>query len=146
MKITIINKQSSLKIFKTDISNKVKKILQKENILTDEVIINFVDTSEIIRLHKVFFNDPSSTDCISFPIDSYNEAKIGYSILGEVFICTDTAIEYAQENNISVNDELMLYLVHCILHLIGYDDKEKEDIEKMRKKEKEILNFLRENE
>jgi len=143
MKITIYTRQSSLKINKKDISKKSKLLLIKENIDTDELVIYFVNTEEIIDLHKKYFDDPTTTDCISFPIDSPGEEKFGPTILGEIFICVDTAIEYSKKNSIKVEDEIDLYLIHGILHLIGYDDIEKEDRQIMRKKESESIEYLK---
>ena len=49
----------------------------------------------------------------------------------------DNAIEYGTE----FKDELNRVIVHGILHLIGYDDHNEEDIEMMRKKENYYLSL-----
>ena len=143
MKITIFDEQSSYKISKKTIQFLVKKLLEKENINTDEVILHFVNKDKIKELHLRFFSDPSETDCISLPIDSPFEKKIGHMILGEVFVCTDVAEEYAKENNVNTEEELFLYIIHGILHLIGYDDIDENDNKIMRKKELECQNYLK---
>ena len=141
-KITIYNTQKSLKLSKNRIKEVVRAIFESENITCDEIVLNFVDKRTISNLHKKYFDDPSPTDCISFPIDSPNEE--GHVVLGEVFICPKTAIEYAENKNLNFYDETTLYIVHSILHLIGYNDITKKDKTIMRKKEKSIMNILKE--
>jgi probable rRNA maturation factor len=141
MKIIIIDEQSSIKIDKKIIKLQVKTILEKEDIRTDEVILNFVNTKKIKELHLKYFNDEKSTDCISFPIDRPSE-KTSYHILGEVFVCTDTAKSYSKKHKIDIKKELALYIIHTLLHLIGFDDINESDIKIMRKKEKYYLSLF----
>jgi probable rRNA maturation factor len=144
MKVTIINEQKSLRIVNKKFEKYVKTILKEEKVVTDEVILHFVDANKIKDLHFQYFKDSSITDCISFSIDRPNKKKIGYNILGEAFICTDAAISYSKEHKVDSYDELILYVIHSILHLIGYDDINKKDIEIMRKKENYYLSLFKE--
>ena len=41
-----------------------------------------------------------------------------------------------------LEEEIGLYVIHGILHLLGFDDRTSKDAQKMRKKEKELLEFL----
>ena len=104
-----------------------------------EVTLHFVDESQICRLHKQFFNDPSPTDCITLPIDPPGRSC---DMLGEVFICPQTAIKYAQKQNADPYQELTLYIVHGLLHLLGYKDIEQPDQDKMRAAEKKCMDLL----
>ena len=141
-KIIINNLPKKIKISKNFIRDYIKLILDNEKVITNEVIVNFVSKKAIKDLHKIFFNDPTSTDCISFPIDKPYEKKF-YHLLGEVFVCTQEAIEYAKRENADPKKELLLYVTHTILHLIGYDDINKKDISIMRKKEKFYMDKLK---
>lgn len=124
----------------------VKHVLTTEGVETDEITIYFVTSPEICRLHAVFFRDPSPTDCISFPIDGAHSTHDGYHVLGEVFICPHTAIKYLTTQTEEVTSdpyqETTLYLVHGLLHLIGYDDIEDKDCLKMRAAEKKHMEGL----
>jgi len=119
----------------------VKALLSYLNVDCYEVIFHFVNEPEICELHEEFFDDPSTTDCISFPID--DEKTVENRILGEVFVCTDTAIKYAKEHNLDPYEEAYLYIVHGILHLIGFDDIKENDRIIMKKKEKQCMDFLK---
>ncbi|NGX56111.1 MAG: Endoribonuclease YbeY [Candidatus Anoxychlamydiales bacterium] len=143
MKIIIVNEQSDLEIDENLIKNQVEKILEKENIKTDELILYFVNEKTIKDLHNKFFNDPSLTDCISLPIDSIT-SKESHHILGEVFICPSVAVKYAKKNKLDPHFENTYYIIHSLLHLMGYDDIDKNDRVIMKKKEKEIIEHLKE--
>lgn len=145
MNIQVYNHQQDVKISPEAVSAIVKEVLNKENKKCDEVAIHFVETSKICELHSEFFNDPSPTDCISFPIDEAGCA--GYCVLGEVFVCPKTAIEYASLHNIPVYQEITLYIVHGLLHLLGYDDigdrePEMRNAEKLHMKNLEMHNMI----
>ena len=49
------------------------------------------------------------------------------------------AAKLAQKRGYSIEGEVALYLVHGLLHLIGYDDKQKRDAKKMHQREGELL-------
>ncbi len=143
MKVTIIDEQSSLEISQKLIKKQSKAILDKEKIKTDELILHFVEEKIIKKLHLKFFNNPNPTDCITQPIDRPSNKKSGYHILGEAFICTSIAKKNAKDFKTSPYYELTLYIIHTILHLIGYDDINKETIKIMRKKENFYINLFK---
>ena len=58
---------------------------------------------------------------------------------GEVIVSTEMAVQMATEYHWSPRDELVLYLVHGVLHLIGYDDQNDEDKRRMRTRERAAL-------
>lgn len=135
----VFNQQKDLLVSHASVKSVIQYVLEAEKRHTDEVAVYFVTTDEICKLHADFFNDPSTTDCISFPMD--NEEDCGYHVLGEVFICPKTAIDYVAKEGDPYR-ELTLYLVHGLLHLLGYDDIEENDREQMRAAEKRIMDPL----
>jgi probable rRNA maturation factor len=106
----------------------------------DEASIHFVDTEAICALHAQFFNDPSTTDCISFPMDAADEP--GFRVMGEVFVCPETARDYIKIHGGDIYREITLYVVHGLLHLIGYDDIEEQDRTSMRHEEAKYLEHV----
>jgi probable rRNA maturation factor len=125
----------------------VSLVLQDLNVCSDEVILHFVTKRAIQKKHKDFFNDPTPTDCISFPIDppllstpeSSQTRNKGYHVLGEIFICPKVALEYAKEHPIDPSEELARYIIHGLLHLVGYDDIKKAERLRMRRMENRLL-------
>lgn len=132
MKILQYNTQADLYIDKKKVKAIVEEVFLFKNISSTELIVHFVTQEEISKIHKDFFNDPTPTDCITFPIGENG-------LLGEVFISPHAAIAYSPEDPYR---ETTLYLIHTILHLIGYDDIKPEDESKMRKAENEIMDHL----
>lgn len=131
MIINVINEQNVVPVSTEAVQKIVYQVLKEENQSCDEASIFFVETNVICQLHDEFFDDPSPTDCISFPID--DEENFGYRLLGEIFVCPETALQYSKDNpGVDVGEETTLYIVHGLLHLLGYDDIEEEDIVSMR--------------
>lgn len=58
---------------------------------------------------------------------------------GEIIICPHVARINAKAQQSSTEKELILYVIHGILHLAGYDDHKPKDILQMRRMEKELL-------
>lgn len=135
MNVYVENRQTVLPISSEAVTLLVKAVLAFEKQRCDEVGVHFVETQEICDLHRQYFNDPSPTDCISFPIDGISDNVIGYRVLGDVFVCPQVAKEYAAANCGDTYQELTLYVVHGLLHLMGYDDIEDKDRLLMRKGE-----------
>lgn len=114
-------------------------MLKDLKIATDEVSFYFVSETAICKLHQDFFNDPSSTDCITLPIDSTEKKEGDYHVLGEAFICPKTAIVYAKKHQIDPYEEVYRYVIHCLLHLIGYTDTSRKERARMKRKESACL-------
>ena len=140
MKITVINEQDALIICSKQVEQIVEHVLKYENCQCDEVIIHFVNDQTICQLHLQYFDDDSLTDCITFPIDEEEDSY--YRLLGEVLICPYTAILYAEKNQKDPYLETTLYLIHGLLHLLGYDDIENIERKKMRQAEKRNMKNL----
>lgn len=142
MLVHVSNRQKDLPLTheKSKIESLVKAVLNYNGESCDEVAIHFVTAPTICKMHKKFFHDPAITDCISFPMDRAREANFRY--LGDVFVCPKQAILYAEENGLDPYREITLYIVHGLLHLLGYDDIAERDAKIMRQKEKACLNHI----
>ena len=116
-------------------------LLNHLDISTDEVILHFVSKAMMGKIHDTFFSDPSPTDCMSFPMDPpETKPSAGkHRILGEVFVCPKVALEYAKEQKLDPHKETTLYIIHGILHLIGYDDLTPSDRRQMHRMEQKCL-------
>lgn len=137
MKVVCYNNQRNLPIDRRSLQTLVEIVLLCEGHSCSQVIVHFVTKKKIQKLHRDYFDDPTSTDVISFPIDPHNSCSP--SILGEIFVCPRTAIEYADEKGKDPYLECALYVIHGILHCLGYDDIDPKDRAKMRCAEKRSL-------
>ena len=137
----IFNNQKDLSFSDESVKEIASEVIALEGVAFDEAAVHFVDESTICALHKRYFDDSSPTDCISFPMD--NAAEEGYKVLGEIFVCPKAALTYAAEHKNSPYDETTLYVVHGLLHLMGYDDMNEADRAKMRKAEDRHMENLK---
>lgn len=143
MIVNVIDQQLALKISVVQVQQMVQQVILEEGQTCDEVNIYFVDTPTICQLHEQFFQDSSPTDCISFPLDEDDDEKSPYRILGEVFICPATAVKYAEQHQMNSYEETTLYIVHGLLHLMGYDDLTDDDRYLMRQAEEHHIRQLK---
>lgn len=142
MEIHVFDDQEDLKIIPEQVMELAREVILFEGQTCDEASIHFVDTLIMCEMHKLYFNDPTTTDCISFPLDS--GAKGQFKILGDVFVCPKTAQDYVAIHPIEVYEEVTLYVIHGLLHLMGYDDIEEEDEKKMRAAESRHMHNIKE--
>ena len=141
MFVQFTSSQNIIDVDPTQIETIVARILEEKQVTCDEVSIHFSSITEITEMHGEFFDDPTPTDCITFPIDDADEEEF-YKILGEVFVCPEVALNYSQENAVAFEEELTLYIVHGLLHLLGYGDIEESDRVEMRKQEALLMRIL----
>ncbi len=137
MKITVKNLQNKLLISPVKIKKLILNILKGEGIKESGYInICFADDPLIKKFNLKFLKTNSSTDVLAFNLNNNLENKI---LLADIMISTDTAIKNSRKFNTKPEYELMLYVTHGILHILGYDDRDKTQRKQMRKKEIEYV-------
>jgi probable rRNA maturation factor len=87
-----------------------------------------------INLNYLAENRP--TDCITFDITSSEDKE---NIFADIVISTDTAISNSKIFKTTPLNEIYLYVIHSVLHLLGYDDKTKKQKRIMENKTDVIL-------
>lgn len=114
----------------------IEEILADHNVKSSEISVAVVDDPAIRELNKRYLQHDYETDVISFVLDWDHDRE---HLIGQLIVSTDTAIREGQQVGNSMQDELLLYVVHGTLHLVGYDDKSEVDAVEMRKAECEYL-------
>jgi probable rRNA maturation factor len=132
--ITITNAQSRLPVDRRRLRKAVRMILQDASVQRAKIGLAVVDDPAIAELHQRFLDDADPTDVLSFTL----EQSSGY-LEGEIVVSADTARSSAKRYKWPAEDELLLYVIHGALHLVGYDDTAQKKRIKMREKEKEYL-------
>ena len=89
--------------------------------LTGIVTVKLGDEEESRELNNTYRKKDYPTDVLSFPL---NEKLPGGFYIGDIFICHPIAVKQAEENGVSIEEELLTLMVHGILHLAGYDHEE----------------------
>lgn len=90
-------------------------------------------------LNKKYLRHDYTTDVLTF---DWKQQDSGFIIDGEIVISAQAAKRNALDYQASVHDEILLYMIHGILHLRGFDDHRPKDIKKMRAKEDELMGLL----
>ncbi|MBU1912201.1 MAG: rRNA maturation RNase YbeY [Candidatus Omnitrophica bacterium] len=140
MKLDIQNLQSIAKIDKDKIKNCADRVLNAMGENEAELSLVLVNDMYIRNLNWKYRRKDSATDVLAFPMrDSRGLSGV---ILGDVVISVETAAKEAKKRKKDLQDELDLYFVHGILHLLGYDDEKPRARKKMKDKEKELMENL----
>jgi probable rRNA maturation factor len=95
--------------------------------------IVLVNDAAIARLNAQYHATSGPTDVLSF---DYGEGQ------GELIISVECAIRQARCFRTTPTRELILYVVHGILHLHGYDDQTRNDQRRMRAAERRLMSRL----
>ncbi|MFO7852516.1 MAG: rRNA maturation RNase YbeY [Bacteroidota bacterium] len=112
-----------------DIKNWIKQVIRSESKVPGDLSFIFVNDSYIKEINKEFLKHDWSTDVIAF------DNSHGNIVEGEIYLGIETIIANARLYKTGIKKEVMRVMIHGVLHLIGYDDREKENKEEMRKKE-----------
>lgn len=98
------------------------------------VSLAVVDDATIHDVNRRFLDHDEPTDVVSFVLEETDDALDGEIVLG-----ADVAARTAAELGVSPADELLLYVIHGALHLVGYDDLSPEPRRNMRAAERKYL-------
>jgi rRNA maturation RNase YbeY len=96
------------------------------------------------RVNWQFLQHEGSTDVITFDHgDSSSDIQHSTSHLhGELFICVDDAVAQAMEFRTTWQSEIVRYVVHGVLHLLGHDDLKPDLRRKMKREENRLVRRL----
>ena len=104
-----------------------------------ELSVVFVGDSQMSALHERFMGISGPTDVLTFPLEQ--DAR-GHVTGGEVVVCVPQARRQARLRGTRLREEALLYALHGLLHLCGYDDRTQSAYNAMHQKEDEILGLL----
>lgn len=129
------------------LGNRLSEAVRALGLDTVELSIAIVDDATMSRLHARHLDDPSTTDVLTFdlrdePFEGVPEAGVFPPVDGELVLCLDEARRRSGERGHSTDRELLLYAVHGLLHLLGYDDRDAEAGSRMHEKEDELLEAI----
>ncbi len=96
--------------------------------------VAIVDDSTMQQLNAELLGHDWPTDVISFELDAGDD-----SVEGEVIASAETAARICVAAGWSAEDELLLYVIHGLLHVAGMDDVEPAPRQEMRLTEQECL-------
>ncbi|MEM8556266.1 MAG: rRNA maturation RNase YbeY [Bacteroidota bacterium] len=98
----------------------VGRVLTGEGFVARDVSIVLADHATVLDLNRAWLDHDYTTDVLSFNLDE--DALAEGFVEGEVYVDLDTAAERAPEFGTTFETEALRYVVHGVLHLVGYDD------------------------
>ena len=131
--IQITKSFNSIKLPSSKIKELVIKICNDFKLTEATISIAIVDDSEIIKLNTKFLNNTDVTDCLSFDLSEKNHKFFELVVNGEL------AARQAEARGHDSQAELALYIIHCLLHQLEFDDLNDEQAKEMHKTENKIL-------
>ena len=118
-----------------DIADKSKlkkwiiKVVEKEGSSIVELNFIFCDDDYLLEKNKTFLKHDTLTDIITF---DYSEKN---TLTGDVYISIERVKENSQNYGVPYENELHRVIIHGVLHLLGYKDKNEKQQKEMREKE-----------
>jgi probable rRNA maturation factor len=124
-----------------------------------EVRIRVVDDVEIAEAHLEYLGEPGTTDVITFdlsdpedplPVPLPSPSGTGEALTGmtprrfdtDLLICIDEALRQAGPRGHTPEQELLLYIIHGLLHCLGHDDHDEEAAARMHRAEDRVLEAI----
>ncbi len=136
----ISSSQRSVRVPRKKLIELVEFVGDSEGVAIAEVDIAVVTSQEIGALNRRYLTHSGPTDVLSFDLSDSTVRGICVQLV----VCGDVAAVQARKRGIGVQQELMLYVVHGLLHVMGYDDQSIRGATRMRAREEELLaEFLR---
>jgi len=117
----------------------VRLILQDAGIKTAEISIAIVTDARMQELNRQYLQHDYSTDVLSFLLDDNPQEK---SLEGQIIASSDYAAREAPRYGWTTDDELLLYIIHGTLHLVGHDDTTPDAKKTIRAAEAAYLNHF----
>ena len=102
-----------------------------------EISVALVSDPEIHDVNKAHLQHDYPTDVISFDLTEQEDR-----LEGEIIASVETADRDAPEHGWGGDDELLLYIVHGMLHIVGLRDKSTAEIQEMRAAERHYLSLF----
>lgn len=133
----LLNNETDFDVPTESLKSVVKSIVADHGFSTAEISLAVIDDDTMHRLNRDHLQHDYPTDVLSFVLA--NEVALE----GEVIVSSETAQAIAAEYDWDAQSELLLYFIHGALHLVGYDDHNSAERQKMRERESHYLRSIR---
>ena len=133
IKIEFTDSHPQLSISLNSYRDLIHQIIVEEKIPVAGIHIITVDDEYLKSLHRQFLNEDSYTDVMTFYLEEDDEVD------GEIYVSTDRASQNAKHYRVDLSEEIARLIIHGLLHLKGYDDKDKSGKQQMQLLEDRFL-------
>ena len=128
--VDVTNNQTRVPVDEEQLCKAVRIILSEKAVTDAQISVAVVDDATISELHQRFLGKDEPTDVLSFVLEHDED-----SLEGEIVVSAETAEVTAKWYDWPTEHELLLYVIHGMLHMVGYDDVTPEQRAGMHKAE-----------
>ncbi len=136
VRVDIANRQKELAVPRKEI-RRCLQLAAPEEWRGAALSVVVVGSDEMTQLNRRFTGREGDTDVLAFPLD--DDRGGDERQVGEIVVSASRAAREAGARGVEPRDELLLYVVHGVLHLLGYDDHSPEQQRDMYEKEASVL-------
>jgi probable rRNA maturation factor len=134
--VPIADQQDHVTVDRRLLRRAVRSVLRMAGLGKAAISVAVVDDDTISELNWKYLRHRGPADVLSFPLDDRGTLE------GEVIVSAETAARRAPQYGWAPHDELLLYVVHGTLHLVGHDDRTPRQRDEIQSKEREVLEGL----
>lgn len=117
--INVLRSSARCAVSAARIKKVVRHVLRAEKIISADLAFLFAGSAFVKRLNRRYAGREDVTDVLAFDMSC---APASFGIFGDVVVCVDVARSVSKELGVPFDEEVRRYLIHGVLHLIGYDD------------------------
>lgn len=138
--MTISSDQRAMRTPRKRLAGVIDFVCRAEGADVAAVDIAVVTAHRIAALNRRWLRHAGSTDVLSFDLTGPGDA----GLVAQIVVCADVAVREARRRGHAAQREMLLYTVHGLLHLTGYDDTTPRKATRMRARQEELLDaYLR---
>ena len=130
-RVEVFNAHPHRRLGRDETIRLARGVLKGEGCLQAEIAIVFVDDTHMVKMNSTYLHHRYPTDVLSFSLGDEGTR----SVEGEVYVNVDQAKRQALEYRVSSAHEVRRLVIHGLLHLLAYDDRNARRKKRMTKTE-----------
>lgn len=144
MTVFITKRRGTLALDRRKLQRRAQRLLKMMDLAESELSLLLTGDEEMRELNSHWRGKDASTDVLSFSQQEGAGAQVQSQVLGDVVICLDQAQRQAKRRKVELLDEIVVLLVHGVLHLVGYEHVGVSSAESRRmfRKQEKLLTLL----
>ena len=124
-----------MRVPRKKIAELIRLAARREAAPVREVDVAVVTSRQIAALNRRYLGRRGATDVLCFDLSDPDQNEIS----AQVVVCGELAVRQAIARGHGPQRELLLYILHGLLHLMGYDDRTKRGAARMQARQGELL-------
>ena len=144
MVVDFVNDQRQERVYLERMRRLSRCVIRRLKIKTPgRLTVAFIDDRKMRRLNKQFLSHDWPTDVLSFRYPGDETGRSGKAlqepVIGEILIAPSRAKAFSKRLSAPYTEELSRYLIHGLLHWLGYEDQTAQQQKQMRQREDRLL-------